>query len=249
MLFIPFVYFLKTRLNSLKAIVFQFFFEWIPAILLVFCVSSSFSFFLEWLVYYMAFISIYEVGYLVNDQMANHREGERRRVKIFTQFEIALFVAIRIAVFFLISHVTKSDSNQWWLWYSVLLAVFLIHNVLKQNGLKAITFSYLAFARFFSPIIIFVGITNVNLLVPIFVHYVLFRLITYMDSKNLIDFNRQTNFFRVTFHLLGGIFSICLMVFTNSYLPLWISAYYIFISAGFALVDTYFLQSAIKGDL
>ncbi|MEQ8362605.1 MAG: hypothetical protein RH948_07010 [Cyclobacteriaceae bacterium] len=217
-----------------------------PAILMVFCGSLSFSFFPEWLAFYLAFISVYELGYLLNDQMANHREGERRRAKIFNRLEIIVFAAIRIATFLLMTNLTKSGTSQWWLWYSVLLAVFLIHNVLKQNGLKVITFSYLAFARFFSPIIILVDMTNVNLLGPIFVHYVVFRLITYMDSKNLINFNRQTNFFRVIFHLLGGVFSICLTVFTNSYLPLWISAYYIFISAGFALLDTYFLHSVIK---
>jgi len=246
MLFIPFVYFLKTRLNNLKARVFQVFFEWAPAILLVFYYTFSFSFIPYWLAYYLAFISIYEIGYLVNDQIANHREGERKRVKLFAPFEVFFFIGIRIVTFVLISYVTRPDGNQWWLWYSLLLVVFLFHNVLRENTLKTITFSYLAFARFFSPIVLLVGVMNINLLVPIFIHYVLFRLITYMDSKNLIDFNRQTNFFRMTFHLLGGVFSICLTIITNSYLPLWISAYYILISGGFAIVDTYFLSAAIK---
>lgn len=246
MLFIPFVYFVTTRLNSLKAILFQFFFEWIPSILLVFYSLSSFSFFPEWLAHYLAFISIYEVGYLINDQMAYHREGERRRAKHFSRLEIFFFITIRIVTFLLISYATKASSIQWWLWYSLLLVIFLLHSLLRQNALKAFTFSYLAFARFFSPVFVLIGFLNINLLVPIFVHYVLFRLITYLDSKNLIGFKRQSNFFRITFHFVGGALSICLTLITNSYLPLWISAYYAFISVGFATVDSHFFGTAIK---
>lgn len=246
MLFIPFIYFLKTRLNSFKAIIFQIFFEWTPSILLVYYSSISFSFVPEWLAYYLAFVCIYEIGYLVNDQIAFHREAERRRARLFTRLEISVFIAIRIVTFLFISYITKAGSSQWWSWYLLLIFVFSFHNILRQNALKIITFSYLTFARFFSPIIILIGVMNVNLLLPISIHYVLFRLITYMDSKNLIGFNRQTNFFRITFHLLGGVISFCLTLITNAYMPLWISAYYILISVGFGIIDTYFLDAEIE---
>ncbi|MCB0489361.1 MAG: hypothetical protein R2820_08810 [Cyclobacteriaceae bacterium] len=237
-LLIPFIYFARTRLNS-RAILFHFFFEWVPIVWLAYS-SSLDTFFTELLVGYLAFISVYELGYLLNDQLANYQTHGRKRVKVFSKLESFCFVVVRLSSFLAITfYLDKTTDYRWWIWYVLLLMIFGIHSILNQDRLKIITFSYLAFARFFSPIILLVGLANINWVLPVFLHYVLFRTITYMDSKDLIRFDRNSNLFRVIFHIICGAFSVSLAVLNESYVPLWISGYYIFIVGGFAMADTY----------
>ncbi|MGE0587554.1 MAG: hypothetical protein AB7O48_03205 [Cyclobacteriaceae bacterium] len=244
-LFVPFIYFTRTRLNSSRAITFHFFFEWVPIVWLAYS-SSSNTFFSELLVGYLAFISVYELGYLLNDQLANYQTHGRRRVEVFNKVELFCFVIVRLFSFLAITfYLGKTTDYQWWIWYALLIMIFGIHNILSQDRLKIITFSYLAFVRFFSPIILIVGLANINWVLPVFLHYVLFRTITYMDSKDLIRFDKNSNWFRVNFHIICGAFSVGLAVLNQSYVPLWISGYYIFIVGGFAIADT-FLERVTK---
>ncbi len=226
-------------MNTAKAVAFHLVFEWVPIFLIAANNFNGFSFLPTLVAYYVAFISIYELGYLLNDQLALRQLNGRTRARPFDGMEILVFVAIRIGVFLMVTlYVADLSGGKWWIWNFLLVLVFVIHNFLRQAGLKIITFSYLAFVRFFSPIIVLVpGVLDISIVLPVMLHYVLFRLITYMDSKEFIkNFDRQTNHFRVGYHLFASVFSICLAVFANSFIPIWISTYYIVISAGFVVI-------------
>jgi putative flippase GtrA len=227
--YIPFFYFQQSRLNSLKSIIFHAAYEWAPA-LGVTLIQYPFEpgYLLPLVTNYLAFISIYEVGYLINDQVAFDHKGRVRSKKL-SPFSLGSAVIIRLGCFSLITLVTGNFENSfWWEWFSLLAIVFGIHNVLQNNALKGITFLQLAFFRFLSPIIFIIPqVITVQLIAPILLNYVLFRLITYLDSKSLIHFRRDTHLFRIGFYCLLIPLSLILSILTDSSLPLIFNGYYL----------------------
>jgi hypothetical protein len=240
--YLPFFYFQRTRLSDLKAWVFHSVYEWLPA-LLIFVYVNGFSSALGKLgLCYVAFISIYEIGYLVNDQNALREKLSRKRTGRLTYASIALFVILRCATFAGITYYLKlSEYELWWYWYALLVIVFTLHNFLTVPSLKVITFSYLAWARFLSPFFFIVPLSLVQILfLPVFLNYVLFRLFIYMDSKGLVQgFERHTNSYRLGFYLVLCSFSIVLSFTYQSWLPLALNLYFLFASVLFALVPNH----------
>ncbi len=239
---IPFFYFQTTRLQTLKDVGFHFMYEWLPAYLLVWQELSDGLLALRTvLVGYVAFIALYELGYLANDYLALKTEGERRRTRPFSAFELALFMIVRFATFAWATYLLNLvDNPVWYAWYAILAAVFSLHNTLSLKSLKCLTFVGLAFLRFFSPLFFAIGKPMLLALsLPIFANYVLFRLISYMDSKQLLThFDRHTPAYRLGYYLaLGGV-SLPLCLISGTWVPAWVNGYYLVASAlgvGFAL--------------
>ncbi len=237
--FLPFFYFQQTRLNSVKSFSFHFAYEWIPSIIIVLLDHR-----LEWnslillFFYYLAFISIYEIGYIVNDQAAFYTEGRTRSGK-FSFFQLTTAIVIRLTVFIAIAFFTGNEFNLfWWEWYGALIIVFAGHNLLNNSLLKCITFSQLAFLRFTTPLVFLIEATTMNLLmVPVIFNYVFFRLLTYMDSKALIHFNRNTNAFRIGFYLILLPVSTLLSLIFQSIIPVGLNAYYVSLALIFWFVS------------
>ncbi len=230
--YIPFFYFQTTRLNNFKAWLFHLTFEWLPALaLVIYYVRDPDSVF-QLALYYFAFISLYEIGYLANDQLAHNSENERKRVELLSAGHIGIFVGIRFIVFILITnfqgHLT---SHMWWAWFFLLGIQFTAHNLLKLGSLKIITFCYLAFARFLSPVV-FLLPTNVLqvILIPVILNYVIFRLIIYMDSKGmLLGFERKSFRFLLGYYVLLAPFSVYTSLIYSSFLPVAINAFYMLV--------------------
>ncbi len=65
-LLLPGAYFLKTRINNLKAIVFHSLMEWMPAALIAFLCAET-NGILAWAFGLLSFFAAYEIGYFVND--------------------------------------------------------------------------------------------------------------------------------------------------------------------------------------
>jgi hypothetical protein len=236
--FLPFFYFQQTRLKRVKDWAFHGLYEWIPGIIILSVNLPLSTAILQFLIYYLAFISLYEIGYIANDQLAHgETEGRVRRRKLQT-WEIILAVLVRVATFFAITSLIASDDlrDHWYVWNALLVVTFAIHNLLKPVALKCVTFCSLAFIRFFSPLCVMIDATLFQVLaVPIVLHYVLFRLITYMDSKNLLSgFDRKTNGFRFGYYLLMLPFSMLLYLIYNSSVPLIVTGYYLAVVAIFA---------------
>lgn len=248
--YIPFFYFLKTRLNNFRALVFHSAYEWLPAILIIyFYAHLTVASIISVVLCYVAFISVYELGYLINDQLAHLKPHERTRDKQFSFASISIFFLIRISTFLIISwYLNKQYSFVWWFWYVILVIIFAFHNVLKNILLKCVTFSSLAFIRFFSTF--FILLDNQLILImamPVFLNYVLFRLITYMDSKDMLkSVDRKSDFFRIGYYILLLPISGVLITITGLYFPLWINIYFILVNLVFVLVKLVSARSLVN---
>lgn len=247
LLHIPFFYFQQSRLRTVKDFAFHLLFEWLPALALILLYAGA-----TWLravelffTYYVAFIAIYEMGYLMNDQQALSQPRERQRMRKLSVFELLFFIGVRLAVFGSVTVWASHTTNlNWWAWYAVLACVFFAHNVISGSTVKCGTFSVLAFLRFFSPV--FMALESsllTELALPVFINYVLFRLFGYMDSKNLLlGFDRSRASFRIGYYLAISGISVPLAVVTGSGLPLLINAYFL----GASSIGVVFLQAKAR---
>lgn len=237
--YIPFFYFQKTRLHNRKAFVFHSAYEWLPAAGLALFYVPLASTVVDLLLYYIAFISVYEIGYLVNDQRAYQESEGRKRTEQIGGWQMGLFVAIRLVAFMVVTGVEGQFSSVWWWgWYVLLVVQFSIHNRIRIPSLKSITFSFLAFIRFLSPIIMLIPATITSaLLLPIFLNYVLFRLFTYLDSKDFLkNYDRKSGTYFLGFYLLLSPFAIVVAVLMHTWLPLIFTGYYTLVALGFSLL-------------
>lgn len=233
MFLLPPFYFIQTRLTNWRAVFVHGLLEWIPAFVLTVLVAPIWVMVPNVVVFYLAFISVYELGYLANDQTAFGEEGGRQRFKRLKLVEIVLFVVVRFIVFLVITILMHQSQNMnWWIWFGVLILVFGMHNLIKTKSLKAVTFCYLAFARFFSPVVFILPDRMLQLiLLPILLHYIVFRLIIYLDSKEMLqNFDRKSSRFIIGFHMIASLFSIVLSIRFNDLLPVGVSCYYILVS-------------------
>lgn len=232
---LPFSYFFRSRLQAAKDIVFHFYYEWLLAFLLLFYFSgyNLWASAEQFLLAYFAFIAIYEIGYLGNDVYSvRHETDPRLRIKNFnpSNLQLIVWIVFRIAVFLSISHyLDVLDNYIWWTFYITIVVFFYLHNVLKQKELKTFTFINLAFTRFLAPIFIFLSAEHLLLIVPsVLLCYVLYRTLTYMDSKKLLNMpSRTLPAFKVNYYLLIGGVSVLLTVMLNSYIPVLINGYYL----------------------
>ena len=134
---LPFSYFFITRLRG-GSFVFHLLFEWGGAIVLALyvgafspLVSLSRLFFC-----YIAFISIYELGYFFNDLYSAPRETcgrERWDTEVTRVWVFAWIVARLLAFMWMTFLLGFSGVLDWWLFYWSLIVIFLLHNLLVDR--------------------------------------------------------------------------------------------------------------------
>jgi hypothetical protein len=231
---IPVTYFYHSRIKGLRDIIFHGYYEWLPNILiLIFLTNQNIlqagqSFILA----YVAFISIYEIGYLANDVYSvQYEKNPRQRTGkyVFKKPDVAVFVAIRILLFLAITFYLDFNTNPvWWITYFILIVNFILHNTIKDKQLKIFTFINLATIRFFAPVFIFIKPDDaLNLGPGILLNYVFYRTLTYMDSKGLLNLpSRKEPSFKLNFYILIFSFSIFVGLLTQSYIPVIVNIYY-----------------------
>jgi hypothetical protein len=230
---IPFFYFQRTRLNNLKSLLFHSYAEWLLALgILALSGYSIADSLYHFLLGYLAFISLYEIGYITNDvHSVRHEAKPRKRLKDFnpTDTLVTLWIVIRIIVFVGFSYLLHVLTDlRWGVFYAVLALMFFLHNALKDKQLKTFTFMNLAFLRFLAPFFIFLTTDQVVLWLPgIVLHYVFFRTLTYMDSKDLLHMpGRDTVPFKLNYYLLLGGISLVILILTGHPQTLWMNAYF-----------------------
>ena len=205
---LPFTYYLNSRLINIKLFVFHSYYEWVPAIIILIMNGYGFLeslklFFLS----YFLFISVYEIGYIFNDYVSiKHEKNPRLRNqrKNINNFILFGWISLRVSFFLIVSILFFEINTQLISFYTLLLISFFIHNSLKNSDLKYLTFINLSIFRFLAPWVFFVPSENVLLyLTPILFFYVLFRSLTYLDSKNLLFMKtKKSKFFKVGFYFL-----------------------------------------------
>jgi hypothetical protein len=229
---IPFIYFFSTRLRNGK-IVFHIIFEWLAAVIVLLLVGSfpahktlvvaAFS--------YYAFISLYEIGYLVNDLFSSHKEfnGRKRGPQGVNNVWVQAWVISRLSVFLLLTTLLNNlTSVEWWSFFIALCIVFSIHNALTNHEMKVATFLWLAWFRFMAPLIFVVQDSQrmgVGLAAAII--YVTFRLLGYLDSKGLLQMpSRRQSSFRLIFFINPLIGIVALWAYEAAYGFLILTGYY-----------------------
>lgn len=211
---VPFSYFWSTRLKQ-GSIGFHVLFEWLAAAMLVVALadgspwqSLSVSF-----LSYLAFISLYEIGYIANDLIMAPREqgGRMRGPQGASGAWLALWITLRIAVFFTVTIDLGHNGNlQWWGFFLALAIVFAFHNGLTDREVKAGTFLWLSWFRFMAPVVFAVPVEQLlGIGLGCALSYSAFRQFGYLDSKGLLQMpGRQRPVFRWAFFmwpLLGAL--------------------------------------------
>lgn len=203
----PAYYFFRTRLSAGSA-AFHVVFEWGAALLLilVFPADAVHEALFGGILAYLAFISVYELGYLMNDYYAFAREsnGRDRRVTALQSHWIAGMVAARLLVFAAVSLSWHGAGTvEWWCFFSALGMVFCLHNLMRDPQLKILTFAWLSWLRFMAPVIFVVQADQLmGIGFGAAAGYVGFRALGYLDSKDMLDMpDRRGSRFRGAYFL------------------------------------------------
>ena len=206
--FVPFAYFARTRLVE-GSLAFHALFEWGAALVLaaLFGVSGTWGSMLFALGAYLAFISLYEIGYLFNDLIASKKEAapRLRGPQGASLTWMGGWVLVRLGCFAMVTVVLgASERADWWMFFGALLVVFALHNVIQDKESKAATFLWLAWFRFMAPVIFIIQPTQrMGVAMGAVGLYAAFRLFGYLDSKGLLAMpGRQRMKFRATFFLI-----------------------------------------------
>jgi len=232
---LPYTYFYGSRVKQLKYNLYYLIIDWaVPLALLTYFTGYDWRGALgHFVLAYLAFISIYEIGYLGNDVYSVRKEDKpRRRVQDFNPSDavVAVWIGARLLAFGAISwYLHVLDSPLWLAFYAVLAVFFYLHNALQDRELKVMTFVNLAFVRYLAPVFIFLSAEQLMLIAaPVFLNYVFYRTLMYMDSKDLLHMpSRRAPAYKVNYYLLAGGVSVLLSLMGHSWVPLLMTGYYL----------------------
>lgn len=189
---VPFGYLLVSRVKTARDLAYLFSTQLVPGAYLTVRLSdlSSEASLILFAAGYVAFLSIYETGYLVNDAWdAKLTTGGRLRVPFpIEAWFIIAFVGIRLLAWFAISWWFQRLDDDAWLAMSMgLIGAFSLHNYVKDNTHRLATFVQLTLLRFAMPVVFVVGSTQfVSVLLISSILYLHFRGLAYLDSKDLL---------------------------------------------------------------
>jgi hypothetical protein len=238
--FLPVTYFRASRLNRVPLIAYNALIEWIPAVGLSLYFNS---FDLKALgtvaLSYLAFISIYEIGYLTNDYLSEMFEKDPRgrgSISDVTKSVLGALIVVRLVTVVICTYFLDTWTNPIWLaFHGTLAASFLLHNIVDRD-LRLPTFFSLSTYRFFAPIILSVQPAILIMLLPIvMLNNSLYRLTVYADNKKITQ--RQGIVSKFGFYLaclpLGLFFS----VLFNSLVPVAVTLYFLLVWTLYLLVS------------
>ena len=189
---VPFGYLLLTRVSRPKDLAYLVASSWIPAIWIAFRLGGTgFGGALAgFALGYLAFLCVYEIGYLVNDSWdAARSESGRHRLnfRVGPSYAIA-FVLIRLACWGAIGWATGWWTDPLWLGtYALLVIAFCEHNLLASAALRLASFVQLAVLRFLAPIVALVPREHMAAaLLCAVIFYAYLRALSYLESKDLL---------------------------------------------------------------
>jgi len=233
--FLPFSYFKSTRLFNLNYAAYHILLEGVPVLLLTLIYSNySVNALSTALLSYLAFICIYEIGYITNDFYSEKFEEDprgRSKDKNVALLIIWSLIIVKTIFFLLFSYLLGSLNNFiWWTFHIMLMMTFIFHNI-RMKEYRLSTFFSLSVFRFMAPLVlclpgeIFLFLSSVVML-----NYSLFRVITYGVNKNLIEIsNRDTTKFKFVYYINCLPLNVLLSVSYRSFLPIIFCLYYIFL--------------------
>jgi hypothetical protein len=183
--------------------------EYVPALLISLFFGSSGGLENLWRsgLSFLAFMSIYEIGYLVNDHVSVRWEAEpRRRGNLApNNLALALWILTRLFFFALASRALDCWAHPlYWGYFNFLTLVFGCHNAIQAKELRFCTFYWLSVCRFVAPNLWVIQAGHLNsLFLASAVLYSGFRILGYLDSKDLLAMpQRRSVTFRLTYYAL-----------------------------------------------
>ncbi len=245
-IYIPFLYFLKTRLNSKFNKVAWLFTYFIPLFILTFfsdslsSLSSLLSFFISIIIVNYA----YEDGYIYNDAITTINEKKptlrlpissivdiRNNYKkiVVTRFLIATFL---LFVIYIISGVKE---------FLVSLSLYVVINVIYiiYNNTRSILNLYLilplSFFRFYGPLFVVLPIYNYNLyILPCILLYPLSKFLEFSSRERFkiklaIRLINDFNYFRLLYYFLTSVLFSILFFFDSKYFPFLLTSLFYFL--------------------
>jgi hypothetical protein len=189
---VPFGYLLLTRVSRSKDLAYLVASSWIPAIWLAFRLGGTgFGGALAgFALGYLAFLCVYEIGYLVNDSWdAARSESGRHRLKFAVSGPYAItFVLTRLVCWAAIAWATGWWTDPLWLGtYTLLVIALCEHNLLTSPALRLASFVQLAVLRFLAPIAALVPREHIAAaLLCAVIFYAYLRALSYLESKDLL---------------------------------------------------------------
>lgn len=194
---VPFGYFAVTRVTSLRDLAYLVTTSWLPAIWLLFRLAGldMTQSVLTFVIGYMAFISIYELGYLVNDAWDARRSGEGRpRTGFYLgPAYILAFVIFRIGLWIAIGALTGwINSLPWLAGFAVLAVAIAQHNLVSPKEFRLASFYELAVLRFTLPILAAMPAAALApVLIVALIPYSFPRFLAYMESKDILRLEKR----------------------------------------------------------
>ncbi len=189
LLLVPFLYAFFSRMRGARGFGFNAATLWIPGLILTAGNDSMGWNEVVWRYFagYAAFISVYEIGYIINDTWGlRHDSTPRRRIEIDYQKPFYfLFALIRLlAVVGIAICLDSLVTPGYWGILGLLAAAILVHNALSREEFKMTSFFQLSVMRFAVPILL--AGTSQSEPTVLAVGALLFsfpRLLTYQDGK------------------------------------------------------------------
>lgn len=241
---VPFGYLLVSRIRSPLELAYLAGSSWVPAwwLLVRLGEMGPFEALIHFAAGYVAFISCYEMGYLTNDSWDARRSSDGRQRIAFrvTPAYAAIFVAIRVSAWLAVGIGTGWIGQPAWLFgYLALAAVFTLHNAIQAPGLRIATFLQLSLLRFLLPIV--GGLQTSTYLIALsvaFLFYSTFRLLSYLDSKDLLRMSgRKSGRFLLSFVAIEAPLALYLCLLVRSSVIAEMLVYYCLLYAVIALRD------------
>ena len=248
-LLFPFLYFYFSRIKKKGSILFNLFFEWIPWFIIIFF-SSKYSFLVSifyLFLSYLAFISFYELGYIVNDYFSiNFEENGRNRAPTTgNRKNISFWIFSRLIIFIIISYYLPFGGQyEWNIIYIILGIFFAAHNLINESQYKSISFFWLALLKYIIPTIFLINQKYIiSLLLAASTIYVPFRFLSYLESKKLLLMNKRKSInFRSFYFCSPLIFALSLNTFPYLSLYFSLSIYYALIILVYYLISKFKLN-------
>ena len=238
---LPITYFRTSRLNRLQLVAYNGLVEWIPAFALSFYYAGiSTTVFSTVVASYMAFISLYEIGYITNDFFSERAEANPRGRRQGLEetagaLQVWAIIFVRLIWFAIFTLFLGVHLDTRWIVFQTALAVtFTLHNLLPPEA-RVTTFFGLSTFRYFAPIILILPIEILTILLPtILLNNSLYRVTVYLRNKNnRMPDGPESVGLKFAFYVGALPLSGTLAFLLSSWLPLAVCTYFMLIWALF----------------
>ena len=242
---VPFAYGAATRYGSPRDFAYLVATQWIPGVWLVFRLGGTdpVAALALYAAGYLAFIALYEIGYLVNDtwDARRHPDARRRFPYELDALYIGAFIAVRLGVWLLLTvlYPPRFGEVNWLVLCGVLVVVFAIHNITHLTYLRIASFVQLCMIRFIAPVAY--GVASdafLTIMAICSLFYLHFRYLVYLESKGflLLPQRKQPTFNFLQLAVFTP-FVLLLTVVTRETVILEVFAYFSTLYAAYAILS------------